>query len=119
MNMTDRYFLQNVQFPTLLIHVFCKTCEHEIALRECQMQNKHNLRFTTLTKHVNNQTNCCITLEKLKKIWLCLVFIYLNKKQLIEKLNLTFYIILGLHHACRGRGCTDCCSRRMLQCPCY
>ena len=23
--------------------------------------------FVTLTKHVNNQANCCITLEKLKK----------------------------------------------------
>ena len=40
-------------------------------------QNKNNFRFTTLTKHVNNQTNCRITLEKMKKIWICLVFIYL------------------------------------------
>ena len=31
-------------------------------------QNKNNFRFVTLTKHVNNQTNCRIDLEKLKKI---------------------------------------------------
>ena len=31
-------------------------------------QNKNNFRFATLTKHVNNQTNCRIDLEKLKKI---------------------------------------------------
>ena len=40
-------------------------------------QNKNNFRFTTLTKHVNNQTNYRITMEKMKKIWICLVFIYL------------------------------------------
>ena len=34
-------------------------------------------RLTTLTKHVKNQTNCCIALEKMKKIYICLVFIYL------------------------------------------
>ena len=39
--------------------------------------NKNNFRFTTLTNQVNNQTNCGITLEKLKKIWICLEFIYL------------------------------------------
>ena len=47
--------------------LFCKSAN----------QNKNNFRFTTLTKHVNNQTNCCIALEKLKKIWICLVFIQL------------------------------------------
>ena len=33
--------------------------------------------FTTLTKHGNNQTNWRITLENLKNIWICLVFIWL------------------------------------------
>ena len=32
--------------------------------------------FTTLTKHKNNQTHCCIALEKLKKIRFCLIIIY-------------------------------------------
>ena len=40
-------------------------------------QNKNNFRFTTVTKQVNNQTNCRIALEKLKKIWICLIFFQL------------------------------------------
>ena len=28
---TDLYFLQNFQCTTILIHTFCKICEHEIA----------------------------------------------------------------------------------------
>ena len=51
-------------------------------------QNKNNFRFTTLTKHMNNQTNCCITLEKIKKIWICLVFIQLYLDS-ISKVDLT------------------------------
>ena len=62
----------------MLIHTFCKIGEHEIVLQECKSnQNKNNFMFTTLTKHVNNQTNCCIALEKLKKIWIWVVLIYL------------------------------------------
>ena len=44
----------------------------------CKSQNKYNfrfkLRFTTLTKHVNNQTNCRIALEKLN--WSVMLFIF-------------------------------------------
>ena len=40
------------------------------------LQNwQNNFRFTTLTKHGINYTNCCIALEILKKIWISLVFI--------------------------------------------
>ena len=53
----------------MLIHAFCKICQHEIG--KGTNQNKNNFKFTTLTKHVNNQTNCHITLEKWKKIWIC------------------------------------------------
>ena len=45
--------------------LFCKSAN----------QIKNNLMVTTLTKHVNNQTNYSIALEKLKKIWICLIFI--------------------------------------------
>ena len=47
------------------VKLFCKRAN----------QNKNNFRFTIFTKHVNNQTNCRITLENLKKTWICLVFI--------------------------------------------
>ena len=33
---TDRYFLQNFQCATMLIHEFCKICDHEIVLQECK-----------------------------------------------------------------------------------
>ena len=73
---TNPYFLQFFQSNTtvcLIIHVFCKSCEPEIVLPVLQIRT--NFTFVTLTKHVNNQTNCRITLEILKKIWLGLVFI--------------------------------------------
>ena len=37
---TDRYFLKNFQCATMLIHVFCKTCEPEIVLQECKSKQK-------------------------------------------------------------------------------
>ena len=71
----------------LLIHVFrkgfCKTCEPEIVLQEWKSK-KNNFRFTSLTKHVNNQTNCRITLKNLKKTWICLIFIYVAVKKEIK-----------------------------------
>ena len=48
--------------------LYFKSCEIVFC---CKNQNKNYFRFkfrlTTLTKHVNNQTNCCIAWEKLKK----------------------------------------------------
>ena len=38
-------------------------------------QNKNSFTFTNLTKPVNNQTNCRIALEILKKIWISLLLI--------------------------------------------
>ena len=52
-----------------------------------------------LTKHINNQTNCHITLEKLKKIWICLVFIYLYIKNYgsnLQKSKVSMYIHVNL-----------------------
>ena len=37
---TDQYFLQNFQCTTMLIHMFCKICEHEIVLQECKSKQK-------------------------------------------------------------------------------
>ena len=37
---TDRYFLQNFQCTTLLIHEFRKVCNHEIVLQECKSKTK-------------------------------------------------------------------------------
>ena len=37
---TDRYILQNFQCTTLLIHEFCKICEHEIVLQESKSKQK-------------------------------------------------------------------------------
>ena len=34
--------------------------------------------FKSLIQHVNNQTICRVALEKLKKIWICLVFVLLQ-----------------------------------------
>ena len=39
------------------LKLFCKSAN----------QNKNNFRFTTLTKHVNNQTNCCNALKNWRK----------------------------------------------------
>ena len=61
----DTYFLKKFQCATILIHVFCKNCEHEIVLQECKSKPK---TISTLTKQVNNQTNCRTALEKWKKI---------------------------------------------------
>ena len=57
------------------IHIFFKisNCWFTHFVRSVNMklfckranQNKNNFRFTTLTKHVNNQTNCRIALEKI------------------------------------------------------
>ena len=37
---TDQYFLQTFQCTTLLIHAFCKICEHEIVLQEGKSKQK-------------------------------------------------------------------------------
>ena len=50
------------------MHAFCKICEHEIVF----VFICNNVRFTTLTKHVNNQTNCRNTFKILKEIWICM-----------------------------------------------
>ena len=50
----------------MLIHMFCKICKHEIDCMKAN-QNKNNFRFTTITKHGNNQTNCYITFEKIEE----------------------------------------------------
>jgi hypothetical protein len=49
----------------MLIHPFV-ICEHEIVLHECKSKQK---------QFQDNQTNFRIALEKLKKIWIFLVFI--------------------------------------------
>ena len=59
------WFTRFVRFANMKL--FCKSAN----------ENKNNFMFATLTKYVNNQANCCITLEKLKKIWICLVLIQL------------------------------------------
>jgi hypothetical protein len=84
---TDPYFLQIFQSDTtvcLIIFVFCKSCEPicepEITpvLYHHENQNKNNftfsIQFTNLTKCGNKH---CRALEILKKIWICLTFIYL------------------------------------------
>ena len=80
---TARYFLQNFRCTTMLIYAFCKICKrkckHEIVFCH-KNQNKtisgSHLRSQILqNKYLNNQTNFHITLEKLKKIWIRLVFI--------------------------------------------
>ena len=65
-------FSKNNTRVFLIIQVFCKSCETEIVCRS-KNQNKFNFMFPNLTKRVNNQTNC--RMERLKKIWICLVFI--------------------------------------------
>ena len=50
----------------MLICPFCKIHEHEIVF-DYKNQNKNNFRVATLTKHVNNQTNCGIDLKKSEK----------------------------------------------------
>ena len=47
----------------MLIHAFCKICEHEIVLQECKSRQK---QFQVYTKHVNNQTNCRTALVQFK-----------------------------------------------------
>ena len=57
-------------------HVFLRFLNKKLFCKSTN-QNENNFRFTTLAKHVNSQTNCCISSEKVKKIWICLVLIYL------------------------------------------
>ena len=57
-NARQCWFTCFVRFANMKL--FCKSAN----------ENKTNFMFATLTKHVNNQANCCITLEKLKKIWI-------------------------------------------------
>ena len=67
----EPYFLQNFQSNTtvcLIIPMFCKSCEPKIVLPVLKIKTK------TITKSVNNQTNCRIAVEILKKIWICLEF---------------------------------------------
>ena len=87
---TEPYFLMIFQSNTLvclIISVFCKSCEPicepEITpvsyrLENLQKSKQNNLtfsvQFTNLTKRGNRH---CRALEILKKIWICLVFIWL------------------------------------------
>ena len=57
------FFTCIVRFKDMKL--FCKSAN----------QNKNNFMLTTFTKHSNNQINCRIALEKMKKIWICFVFI--------------------------------------------
>ena len=63
----------------MLIYAFCKSCESEPEpkigfVTKNQIKNNFmftfmfTFTFTTLTKRINDQTNCHITLEILKKI---------------------------------------------------
>ena len=53
---------------TMFIYAFCKSCEigceREIVF-VYDFDFVNNFRFATITKHVNNHTNCLIVLEKL------------------------------------------------------
>ena len=70
----------------------CKICkgkyEHEIVFATKIWKKKH-FRFAlvsaNITKHLNNQTSCPITLEKMKKVWICLLFIKLYEFWPISK----------------------------------
>ena len=53
----ETYFLQNFQFTTILIPVFCKICNHEIVLQECKSKQK---QF-----QVNNSYKTCEYSNKL------------------------------------------------------
>ena len=55
-------------------HVFLRFLNKKLFCKSTN-QNENNFRYTTLTKQGNNQTNCRIALERLKKIRICLVFI--------------------------------------------
>ena len=72
--------------------MFCKSCEREIVLPILQIKTKNNFMFVNLTKRVNNQTNCCIALEILKKIWICLVVIYIAVKKANSQMISLFVI---------------------------
>ena len=75
--------LQKYGIFFLLLKLFCKSAN----------QNKNNFRFTTLTKYVNNQTNCHIALEKLKKIWSRLVLILLyNDTNMVQYFKTGTYL---------------------------
>ena len=54
----------------MLIHEFCKICEHEIVLQEGKSKQK---QFQVHKSYKTCETNWRITLEKMKKIWICLV----------------------------------------------
>ena len=67
---------------TTLIYAFVRFADASgnMKLFLLQKSKQKNFTFTfvsaNLTKHVNNQTNCRITLEKMKKIWICLIYIH-------------------------------------------
>ena len=69
-------------------------------------QNEKNFRFTTLTKHLNNQTNCCITLEKRWRKYGSVLYLFsCNRKPLkgkgfasIEPPNLGKIAVLPVLH---------------------
>ena len=62
---------------TTLIYVFVRfaNANANMKLVLLKKSKQNNFGFTrvsaNLTKHVNNQTNCHIALEKWKKIWIC------------------------------------------------
>ena len=66
---TDLYFPQNFQRNMrvyFIIHVFCKSCKHDIVLAILQIKT-NNFAFANPIKSVNDQTKYCIGLELLKE----------------------------------------------------
>ena len=78
---------------TMLIYSFCKSCEPEPESEsEIVFRSKNKTKTisgpSSSSQHVNNQTNRRIALEKLKKIWICLVFnIHLPVLKNLEELT--------------------------------
>ena len=64
----------------MLIHVFCKICEREIVFVSFlgHFLVLIFIELKTLMKPVNNQTNCRIAFEKLKKILIYLTIIFFS-----------------------------------------
>ena len=77
---TDTSYLllsQNFMAVSLLIHLFCTSCEPKIVLPVLQTQNKTNFMFTNYTKRkrIDHQN-----LAYLKKPWIRLTFFLDTKK---------------------------------------
>ena len=72
---TANKFSSKFSMHKMLIHSFCKNCQHELVLKEYKSKQKQfHIHNSYKPRDVHNQTNRCIALEKLKKIWIRLVF---------------------------------------------